>query len=171
MVEVVMVKLHPFTQCFLSHVGPTSPAKLLPEKVSYFVVFRYNTLILFLSFLSICFSYWHFLVWPIAALSFCPNPWEVHWNTALHLNYPLLAGEAQFGLSSFLCNSQKFCAIRNTHRASLVALAANQSCARSPWPLDTELGARGEQEGPAPSQDTSVLSHYCQVKANYTLAL
>lgn len=48
MVELVVVKLHTFIQSFLSHVGPTSPAKILLEKVSYFLLFRYNTLLFFM---------------------------------------------------------------------------------------------------------------------------
>lgn len=54
MVELVMVKLHTFTQCFLSHVGPTSSVKVLPEKLS-----------LTFYFLGIILSFFWFLAfWP-----------------------------------------------------------------------------------------------------------
>lgn len=63
MVELDMAKFHTFTQCFLSHVGPTSSAEVLPERQSltfyffgyklFFVFKLFGRLFLLLTFLRL----------------------------------------------------------------------------------------------------------------------
>lgn len=107
-VKLVVLKLHTFTQCFLSHLGPTSSAKVLPEKVSYFLLFSNNTvffvfklfgpLFLLLTFLRLTNSC------PLLLSKSLGSP--LRYSTRSELSSACYRG-AVFALSSLLCNFLK----------------------------------------------------------------
>lgn len=155
MVELVRVKLHTFTQCVLSHVGPTSSAKVLPEKQS--LTFYFLGIILF--FVFVPFGHLFLLLTFLGLTNSCPLLLSKSLGSPLkYSTWSELSSACWRGTVSSLQPSLQVPEVfvqSKRPTGHLWEPWLQTRVVQGSYGLLTELGTRGGQEGTAPSQDTS----------------